>query len=339
MNNIADLKELLSTPKKVAIVSHRNPDGDAIGSSLALFHYLSRYRHEATVYFPSEYPPIFRWMPGADHILIHDKQGEIADKEIEAAEIIFCLDFNALHRIDKLGEKIGKQEGVPKVLIDHHLDPEDFSDFTLSDTSASSTCELIYDFIDLLEDTKTIDSIIGECMLTGIITDTGSFRYSTSAKLYRIVADLKDKGVDDLDLQNKIFNSQTPKQLRLLGHCLTRGLHLLYDYNTGMIILTKEDYRRFRIQRGDTEGLVNYILRIKRMRCAALITEREGFVKLSLRSKGDFSVQEIASKYFSGGGHRNASGGMSKLSLQDTVQKFKDILPGYEEELNKPLDY
>jgi len=340
MENITSLKEFLSTPRKVAIVSHRNPDGDAIGSSLALFHYLSRHGHDATVAFPSEYPPIFKWMPGAEYCLIHDKQEKKANKMIAEAEIVFCLDFNALHRIDKLGEQIELRTEIPKVLIDHHLNPEDFATYTLSNIDASSTCELIYDFIELLEDIEKIDDVIGECLLTGIITDTGSFRYCTSAKLYRIVAELKDKGVDDIDLQNKIFNSQTAKQIRLLGFCLSpQVLTIFHDYNTGVIVLTREDYKKWRIQRGDTEGIVNNILRIKKIKMAALITERDGFVKLSMRSKGDFSVQEICSKYFSGGGHKNASGGMSKLSLSDTMDLFQDILPKYADQLTQPVHY
>lgn len=340
MENIVALKEFLSTPRKVAIVSHRNPDGDAIGSSLALFHYLSRHGHDATIAFPSEYPPIFKWMPGSEYILIHDKQEKKANKLIAGVEIVFCLDFNALHRIDKLGEKIAERTDIPKVLIDHHLYPEDFAEYAISNTDASSTCELIYDFIELMDDLDKIDDVVGECMLTGIITDTGSFRYCTSAKLYRIVAELKDRGVDDIDLQNKIFNSQTAKQLRLLGYCLSPNvLTIFHEYNTGVIVLTKEDYKNWRIQRGDTEGIVNNILRIKKIKLAALITEREGFVKLSLRSKGEFSVQEIASKYFKGGGHRNASGGMSKLSLEDTKKQFAEILPKYAEELTQPIHY
>ncbi|MEM6722918.1 MAG: DHH family phosphoesterase [Bacteroidota bacterium] len=332
MHNLQELKEFLSTPRKVAIVSHRNPDGDAIGSTLGLFHYLSRKRHDATVAVPSDYPFILDFLPGADYILIHDRKGEETDKMIQEADIVFCLDFNALHRIDKMGETIAGTS-VPKVLIDHHLFPEDFADYNLSDTSASSTCELVFDFIEMLGDKSVIDDIIGECLYAGILTDTGSFKYATSAKLFRIAAELHEVGVDDVKLQNYLFNSHTIKQIRLLGYCLTRGMHLFPEFKTGFIVLSREQYKRFNIKRGDTEGIVNYLLKMRSINFAVLITERDQLVKLSFRSKGDFDVQQMASSYFNGGGHKNASGGISHRSLDDTVDYLKSLLPAYKQKL------
>lgn len=332
MHNLEELKTFLETPRKIAIVSHRNPDGDAIGSTLGLFHYLSRNRHDATVAVPSDFPFILDFLPGAEYILIHDRKTEETDKMIQEADIVFCLDFNALHRIDKMGETIANTE-IPKVLIDHHLFPEDFADYSLSDTSASSTCELVFDFIQMLGDQKLIDEIIGECLYTGILTDTGSFKYSTSAKLFRIAAELHEIGVDDNKLQNNLFNSHTIKQMRLLGHSLTRGLNLYPEFHTGFIVLTREDYRRFKIKRGDTEGIVNYLLKMRRINFAVLITERDQLVKLSFRSKGNFDVQQIASAHFKGGGHKNASGGISTLSLDETVKFLKSLLPAHKEQL------
>jgi len=198
----------LQTPKKVAIVTHRNPDGDAIGSALGLFHYLSRRGHDATVIFPSRYPLLFDYLPGTDYIVIDDDHPDNAKKVCEEAEIIFCLDFNSLARIDRIGEVIAAQK-TPKVMIDHHLNPDDFADYTYSDPTASSTCEMLYKFIsEMMDERDLVDKIIGECLYTGILTDTGSFSYSTSPALYRTVADIYESGIDGTFIQNKIFNHE-----------------------------------------------------------------------------------------------------------------------------------
>lgn len=337
MENIATLKTLLESPKSIVITSHRNPDGDAIGSSLGLKHFLTQLGHKVTVAFPSEFPPFVSFLPEADKILIHDNHPDFVEKRLLNSDIIFNLDFNALSRIDNMGDFIkSKCKDKIKVLIDHHLEPEDFAQYVLSETSASSTCELVYVFIEMLGKEELVNSNIGTCLFTGILTDTGSFKYGTSSRLYRIAAKLKEVGVDDYSLQFELFNSQTEKQLRLLGHCLShRAMEIFHEYNTGIIVLNKRDYEYFDIQRGDTEGIVNYILRIKNIRFAALITEQPKVIKLSLRSQGDFSVQEIAQKYFKGGGHKNASGGISYQSLRGTVEKFKKILPEYKEALTR----
>ncbi len=332
MENIHELKSLLAIPKDVLITTHRNPDGDAIGSSLALYHYLNKLGHTVRIITPSEYPDFLTWMPDAEKIIIYDIEPELSKEVVERSDIIFCLDFNALDRIDKLGELVAAQKAV-KVMIDHHLYPEPFADHVFSDTTASSTCEMIYDFIEKIGDRNKLDRLIGECIFTGIVTDTGSFKYSTSPKLFRIVADLLELGVDDYLLQDLIFNSLKEKNLSLLGYCLYHRMEILEAYNTGIITLTKEDYTTFDIQRGDTEGIVNYLLKVKNVRLAAFITEQPTIVKLSLRSKGDFSVQEIARKHFKGGGHKNAAGGASFRSLRATVNRFKAILPEYQKEL------
>lgn len=333
MENIQELKTLLSVPKDVVITSHRNPDGDAIGSSLAVYHYLIRQGHVVQVIFPSEYPSNFVWMKDADKIIIHDNDPELSEEVLKKADVIFALDYNALERIDKMGEVIASLD-CPKILVDHHLYPENFADFVLSDTTASSTCELVYDFLEMMEEKKMIDPIIGECIFTGILTDTGSFKYSTSPKLFRIVGDLLERGVDDYTLQDLIFNNATEKQLRLLGHCLYNRMEILDEFKTGIITLTKKDYENFNIQRGDTEGVVNFLLTMKNVKIAAFITEQPTIVKISLRSKGDFSVQEIARKHFKGGGHKNASGGASYAGLTATVNKFKKVLPEYLEKID-----
>lgn len=321
-------------PKDIVIATHRNPDGDAIGSSLAMYHYLKSLGHSVKVISPSEYPEFLEWMPDVHSIMIYDVEPEDSQAVVERAEVIFYLDFNALDRIDKLGELTNAQR-CTKIMIDHHLYPDPMADYLISDTTASSTSELVYDFIDRLGDKQKIDKTIADCIYTGIVTDTGSFKYSTSPKVFRMVAELIELGVDDYLLQDLIFNSLHEKHLRLLGHCLNRRMEILEDYHTGIISLTKEDYERFNIQRGDTEGIVNYLLKLKNIKLAAFITEQPTIVKLSLRSKGDFNVQEIAKKYFKGGGHKNAAGGYSFQNLKITLRKFKEILPEYKERLQQ----
>ncbi|TAK43698.1 MAG: bifunctional oligoribonuclease/PAP phosphatase NrnA [Saprospiraceae bacterium] len=329
MENISELKSLLAIPKDIVITSHRNPDGDAIGSSLGLRHYLEQLGHTVKVTVPSEFPVFLNWMPGASDVLVYDISTEEVQAALKKPDIIFCLDFNSLERIDKMGEIIaaGKSKVV---MIDHHLIPEPFADFVLHDETASSTSEMIYDFIKLLGDLGKMNLSIGECLFSGILTDTGSFKYSTSPKLFRIVADLLELGVDDVKIQNLIFNSLDEKHLRLLGHVLFNRMEVLEEFHTVLIWLTKEDYENFTISRGDTEGLVNFPLQMKNITMVAFIHEQPTITKISLRSKAGFSVQEIAKKHFRGGGHKNASGGYSYIGLRPTMRMFKSILPEYQ---------
>lgn len=331
MENIAQLKSLLSVPKDIVITSHRNPDGDAIGSSLATYLYLNKLGHTVRVIFPSEYPDFVSWMPDAEKITIYDIEPEKSEELVNRADIIFCLDYNSLDRIDKLGEVIRGLTNTTLVMIDHHLFPDIQAEYQISDTTASSTCELIYDFIEMMGDLSKMDVDIAECIYTGIITDTGSFRYSTSPKLLSTASKLLEVGVDDIKIQDVIFNSQNEKYLRLLGHCLINRMEIIPEFQTGIIWLNRNDYEKFDIQRGDTEGIVNYLLKLKTVKIAAFITEQPTIVKLSLRSKGDISVQEIAQKHFKGGGHKNASGGSSYSTLRGTINKLKQILPQYKE--------
>ena len=333
MQEYLELKAALQIPKDISIVMHRNPDGDAIGSTLALYHFLQTFGHTVFLISPSEYPDTFCWMSGVDQIIIYDIDPERTQEVLQRSDMVFCLDFNSLDRIDKVGELIAPLE-CEKVMIDHHLYPDPFADIMFSDTTASSTCEMVYRIIMEMNYSSRLDPLIGECLFTGILTDTGSFKYSTSARLFRIVADLLERGVDDYRLQDLIFNSLSEKHLRLLGHCLHNRLEILDEYKTGIITLTKEDYATFDIKRGDTEGIVNYVLKLKNIKMAAFIMEQPTIVKISLRSKGDFSVQEIAKRHFKGGGHKNASGGSSYQTLASTVRRFKALLPRYKAILN-----
>lgn len=329
MEQIKAVKTLLQYPKDVVILSHRNPDGDAMGSTTALSLFLQRHGHNTKIIVPSEFPEFLEWLPESDRVLVFDNDPAASIKAIQKSELIFLLDFNSLDRIDKLADSVEKQS-VPKIMIDHHLFPEPIADYLFSDTTASSTCEMVFDFMEALDCLNDLDPVLGDCLLTGMLTDTGSFKYSTSPKLFRIVAELLDRGVDDYRLQDLIFNSMGEKQLRLLGHCLANRMEVLPEYRAAIIWLTQEDYVDFDIKRGDTEGIVNYLLRMRRVKIAAFIHEQPTIVKLSLRSKGDVDVQEIAKKHFRGGGHKNAAGGASFASLSSTIKRFKGLLPEYQ---------
>lgn len=335
--DIQAVRALLATPQDIIILSHRNPDGDAIGSSLGLQHYLNRNGHQVHVIVPSDYPAFLGWLPGVSDIVVFDDQIEEARRLIKQASLFFILDFNSLDRIDKVAETL-HDDKRPRIMIDHHLYPEPVADHMFSDTSASSTCEMIYDFLEHLGQESQVDKTIGDCLYTGIITDTGGFKYATSPKLFRTVAKLLEAGADDYKVQDQIWNSMTEKQLRLLGHCLANRMEIIPEYRTGLIYLLKEDYAEFDIQRGDTEGVVNYLLRMPNIMIAAFIHEQPTIVKISLRSKGEMNVQQICKDHFRGGGHMNASGGASFAPLWTTIKKFKQLLPNYSDEINRAYD-
>ncbi len=327
---LSEIKELLLFPKNIIIISHRNPDGDAIGSSLGLRYFLEKFGHNVKVVLPSDYPGTYYYLHGIDDCIIFDHQKKLTETVIQESDIIFCLDFNSLDRIDKIGPFVQNSQSK-KILIDHHLDPEPFVDYMYSDTAASSTCEMVHQFIFDLGEEDKIDARIGDSLFTGLITDTGSFKYSTNPQTYRTAADLKERGADDYTLQDNIYNCYTENQMRLLGHCLANRMEIIPEYAAGVIALTKQDYLDFQIGRGDTEGIVNYILMLKGIEVAAFIREQPSIVKLSLRSKGDISVQDICRKHFNGGGHKNASGGAAYAKLEDIIKRFKTVLPQYVE--------
>jgi len=330
----SDLSQLIRVPQNVAILSHRNPDGDAIGSSLAMQHYLAQYGHTTHVIFPSEFPVEFEALPGAEEVLIWDIHTEECKHVLAKKNLFIFLDFNAYNRIDRLGDYVKDLPGA-RIMIDHHLYPDPIADFIFSDTAASSTCEMVYQFIVGMGDHVKITPMVGKCIYTGLVTDTGSFRYATNPNVYRIAADLVERGTDDTAVQDMIFNSQTEKNLRLLGHCLSNRMEFYPEFRTALIWLSKKDYEQFNIQRGDTEGIVNYLLSVRDVKLAAFIHNQPTVVKLSLRSKGDLDVQEICKKHFNGGGHKNASGAYSHESLKATIDKFKNLLPEYKEQLLK----
>lgn len=337
MQNFEQLQDILSTPKRIVITSHANPDGDALGSSLGLYHYLKKQGHRITVIMPTEMPHFLNWMKDFDKVLVYENIRTFSSTILKEAEVIFALDYNGLGRIEGMSSLVGNSKAY-KVMIDHHIEPEDFCHAVLSDTTASSTCQLIYEFIEMLGGLEDLDNSALNALYVGILTDTGGFRYATSARLFRIVANMLEKGIDNNKLTDLVFNSYTVKSFNLLAYCISDCLELMEDCNTGIIAISQADHRKYNIQRGDLEGVVNFILKIRKMRCAALITERRDIVKLSLRSKGDFSVQKICSEHFNGGGHKNASGGAIKKPFKEVIAQFKTIInEQYKDELTKEL--
>lgn len=335
MKNIDALQALLKTPgKKIVITTHHKPDADALGSSLALYWYLKKKGHVPVVVSPTDYPSFLHWMNGQESVVIFNEGKEKhSAKLIEEADVICCLDFSALHRINEVGDLVRKAKGI-KILIDHHLEKEAFADLEFCDTSAAATAELLYEVITALGDESYIDECIGACLYAGIMTDTGSFKYaSTSPKTHRICALLMEKGVDAAAIHRCIFDNNSEKRIKFLGYTLSEKLTVLPEYRTAYIALRHDDLKKFDSKTGDTEGLVNYALSIEGIVFAVVIIDRVETVKLSFRSVGDFSVNEFASKHFEGGGHKNAAGGKSDLGLEETVKKFRMLLPEYQDKI------
>jgi phosphoesterase RecJ-like protein len=332
-SELTDIIRLLEIPRKILITTHTNPDGDAIGSSLAMYGYLKKKGHDVSVMIPDPDPAFLSWMPYHSFLLVFcDKENECLRK-IEQAEIIFCLDYNGLGRISG-AEKPVRNAAAIRVLIDHHRDPAPEFNHMISVVETSSTAELIYDFIAGCGDVDQIDPDIAACIYSGIITDTGSFSYSCNyEKTYLITADLYRKGIDGEQIHRLIYDTYSEERLRLLGYSISEKLVVLDEFHTAYIYLSKEDLDRFNYQVGDTEDVVNYALSISGINLAALFSERDGVVRVSFRSKGNFSVNDIARKYFNGGGHVNAAGAISNLSLEETVRAFVENLPEYKEKL------
>ena len=332
--DISEIKELLSTPKKIVIVPHKNPDGDAIGSTLALCHYLKKYKHEAIVIAPNDYPKFLKWLPGNDSVLIHDDDHHKSNALLKSAEIIFTLDFNALHRAGYMEKGLELSKAV-KILIDHHQQPDDYAKYVYSDVSMCSTAQMIYHFIEMLGDESLIDTDTATCLYTGIMTDTGSFRFrSTTSTTHRVVANLIEKGADNADIHNNVYDTNSYDRLQLLG-CALRNLKYIEDLNTAYITLSQKELDDHNFKKGDTEGVVNYALSLKGTVFAGIFIENhsEGIIKISFRSKGTFDVNTFARDHFNGGGHINAAGGRSEIDLKSTIEKFISILPAYKEDL------
>ena len=330
MLDIVALTELLAQPQKIVITTHHKPDGDAMGSSLGLYNYLIQQGHHVKVITPTDYPQFLSWMPGNADVIIYTENIEESARFITEAKMIFCLDFNALGRINEMGVLVGKSDAV-KILIDHHLEPEDFDDYRYWDINACATAQLVYKFIvEELNNKKLVNKDVATCLYAGIMTDSASFSLpNTTPEVHRIAADLMDAGADNSRIYDLVYNNSSENRLRFLGICLSARLEILHEFNAAIIAVNKHDLEKYCIITGDTEGIVNYALSISGIRLAAFIVERGDKVKLSLRSKGEFPANDICKKYFNGGGHRNAAGGCSEDSLDQVISKFKLILPEY----------
>ena len=312
--DIKAIQELLSTPKKVVIIPHRSPDGDAMGSTLGLYHFLKKLNHEAIVIAPNEFPEFLAWLPATENVLIFEKDKENTTKIIFEADLVFTLDFNALHRTGEM-EHILSKVTAPFIMIDHHQKPDDYAKYMFSDTKYGSTCEMLFHFIVSLGQKNLIDKTIATCIYTGIVTDSGSFRFpSTTSTTHRVVADLIDIGVQNGAVHNSLFDNDSYDRLRLLGQAL-QNMKILFDKKTSYITLTQKELDQNNYVKGDTEGIVNYGLSIKGIVFAAIFIEHkeENIIKISFRSQGDFDVNQFARTHFGGGGHINAAGGKSYL--------------------------
>ncbi len=329
------IKSKLEKPARIAVTSHHNPDGDAVGSSMAMYHILKSLGHQVSVILPNRFPEFLSWIAGSEQVLIFESDRQDAARAaLEKSDLIFCLDYNAPNRVGKMEDALSAAKGL-KVMIDHHPDPDvEAFDHLMSVTTASSTAELVYNFLEETGFTGLIGKYAAQCLYTGIVTDTGSFSYACNApQTYRIIAHLVDRGVDAERLHRLIYDNFSQSRMRLLGYALSK-MEVLDEYHTAYISLSRKELDRFDYQVGDTEGIVNYPLSIKGINMAILLTEREKQIRLSFRSKGNFEVNDIARDHFEGGGHRNAAGGDSYVSMDETIQKIKDILPLYKEQLD-----
>ena len=316
-------RKVISSSKTISIITHWSPDGDAMGSSLGLYRYLKNLGKNVKVIVPNEYPAFLKWLPNDKYVLNHEINPKAAEKHVAKSDIIFTLDFNTLKRIEKLGEAILRNSVATKIMIDHHQQPDDYAQLYYHDVTACSTCELIYDLICGISGKNAIDKQIATCLYTGIMTDTGNFRFrSVTANTHRIVAGLIEKGADNASIYSAVQDDYSESRMRLVGYCLYEKLKILREYNSAYICLTQKEVESFDFEKGDTEGLVNYALSIRGIKFSAFFMERDGMIKTSFRSKGNFDVNQFARKGWSGGGHMNAAGGAFTKSMKECEEKF-----------------
>lgn len=326
----------LQSPFKAVITSHQKPDGDAMGSSLALFHFLKQLGHEVTFISPTNWANFLNWMPGVNQVIDFEQNKDQSNQLIMEADYVFCLDFNILHRTKNLEQVIRSSNSI-KILIDHHQQPDiECFGFGVSDVSKSSTCELIYDFIVQSGHSNLINLDIATCLYTGLMTDTGSFRFpSTTSSVHKIIAHLKDLGLEHGKIHERIYDQSSEGRLKFMGNAFLNRMHVFGELHTAVMAIPKSDIYKFDLKTGDTEGLVNYLLSIQGIKFAAIVIDREEERKWSFRSKGNFDVNIFARSHFEGGGHANAAGGRSSKSVDETFNDFKHILQTYKSQLTQ----
>ncbi|MBL7696609.1 MAG: bifunctional oligoribonuclease/PAP phosphatase NrnA [Chitinophagaceae bacterium] len=324
MKPIKEIFPLLTAPRKVVITTHQKPDPDAMGSSLAMYHFLTSLGHEVSVISPTNWATWLNWMTSSEVVIDYELHADKATEALNRSEWLICLDFNIFSRTKNLTQKLYDFKGT-KILIDHHQMPDTANfDYGISDTAKSSTAEMVYDFIVQSGHADKINTPIAECLYAGVMADTGSFRFaSTSASVHQMVAFLKERGLEHSKVHENIYDNFLENRLRFIGHVLMNRMEVFYEYNTALIAISKKDLLRFQIKTGDTEGLVNYPLSIQGIKLAGLVIDRDEERKWSFRSKGGFDTNTFARKYFNGGGHYNASGGRTLDSLEKTVENFK----------------
>jgi bifunctional oligoribonuclease and PAP phosphatase NrnA len=327
MQPIHEIYEQLKDKKKIAITMHQKPDADAMGSALALYHFLKQFEHEVYVISPTNWARWLDWMEGVKEVYDYELEKQEADKILDEADWLFCLDHNHFNRTKHLAPKLASLS-CTKILIDHHREPDEASfQYGVSNTGKSSTCEMIYDFIVNSGHRDKINTFISECLYAGLVADTGSFRFSsTTAHVHHAVAALKEQGLDHPKVHEALYDNFLENRLRFLGHVLTNRMEIFYELNTAMIFVPKIELLKYEIKTGDTEGLVNYPLTIQGIKLVGCVIDRDEERKWSFRSKGNFDCNSFARKYFNGGGHFSASGGNDQASLQETIQKFKKAI-------------
>ena len=338
--DILRVKELLSRRKKIAVIVHYNPDGDAVGAALALQLFLQQQGHNVHILAPNPYPDFLEWMPQSETILLANNNQELCVEKIQAAELIFCVDFNQFNRVGTLQEALEKTTAT-KILIDHHINPDTSFDIIYSVTkNTSSTCELVYNLIvKMLDGERFMNRQIAECLYVGIVTDTGSVSYScNNESTYHVLGDLFKYGIDGEDIHRKVYDNYSESRIRLLGYSLTERLSVLNEFAASYIYLTKEDLEKYDYKQGDIEGIVNHGLSIKTVRFTALFSERDDRIRLSFRSKGDFNVEDFARIHYNGGGHKNAAGGNSHKTMTETIKEFESLLKQYKPQLITPWE-
>ncbi|WP_448099572.1 DHH family phosphoesterase [Polluticoccus soli] len=341
MEAITEFYPLLSTPKNVVITMHQKPDGDALGSTLGLSLFLRKLGYKTHVISPTNWAHFLNWLPGCDNVIEYETNLAVSTKLVNEADVVFCLDFNVFSRTKNMAPLLENSKAV-KVLIDHHEEPQkDAFQYGISDTHKSSTCEMVYDFIVDAGYSGLIDLDIATCLYTGIMTDTGAFRFpSTKASVHQAVAHFKQIGLNHTAIHERIYDSFRETRLRFLGNALLNRMEVLYQFNTAVMMIPRTDLIHFNTQTGDTEGLVNYMLALEGIKFAAIVIDRdENARKWSFRSKGAFDVNKFARAHFDGGGHKNAAGGLSREPLDEAIKKFKSVLDEYEAELSEPYQY
>ncbi len=327
-NKLQGVKDRINKASSIVIVAHKSPDGDSIGSSLALYHFIKKFNQNVVICHPDPAPTFFTWLDGFDSILNYQNNKEKVKSEIQKSDLMFCLDFNALSRLGEDMSEMVKDSSAFKVMIDHHLHPTDEFDVVFSDTSSCSTAQLIFEFIEALDSLEMIDSKIGEPIYCGIMTDSGSFRYpSVTTKTHQVIAFLLEKGVNNAKVHESVFDTNTIERLRLRGYATNEKLTIVDKYNTAVLTLTEAELEQFGYQNGDTDGLVNVGLSIVGVNKSVFFKESNGIIKISFRSKGDDNpINELAAKYFNGGGHANAAGGRWEGEMNEAVEELKRVL-------------